>query len=99
MRTAKAMGLRNLPAKTWSANTGWVLAANLAADLVAWTRLLGLFDHDDLVRTEPAKMHYRLWHIPRRARERRHEVHPASGDKPGDRSGQIREQLRPTNRG
>ena len=27
--TAKAMGLRNLPSKTWQVNAGWVLAANL----------------------------------------------------------------------
>jgi hypothetical protein len=64
VRTQKAMGLRNLPSKTWSVNTGWVLAANLAADLDAWTRLLGLFDHDELVRAEPETQRYRLWHIP-----------------------------------
>ena len=45
VRTAKAMGLRNLPSKTWQVNTGWVIAANIAADLTAWTRLLGF--HDD----------------------------------------------------
>ena len=45
VRTAKAMGLRNLPSKTWQVNAGWVVAANIAADLTAWTRLLGF--HDD----------------------------------------------------
>jgi len=44
VRTAKAMGLRNLPSKTWQVNCGWVIAANIAADLAAWTRLLGLCD-------------------------------------------------------
>ena len=39
VRTNKAMGLRNLPSKTWQVNCGWVLAANLAADLSAWCRL------------------------------------------------------------
>ena len=38
VRTAKSMGLRNLPSKTWLVNCGWVLAANLAADLAAWCR-------------------------------------------------------------
>ena len=33
------MGLRNL-IENWQVNCGWVLAANLAADLVAWCRLL-----------------------------------------------------------
>ena len=27
--------------KTWQVNTGWVIAANIAADLAAWNRLLG----------------------------------------------------------
>ena len=44
VRTAKAMGLRNLPSKSWQVNCGWVIAANIAADLTAWTRLLGLCD-------------------------------------------------------
>ena len=38
------MGLRNLPSKCWQLNKGWVIAANIAADLTAWTRLLGLCD-------------------------------------------------------
>ena len=45
-------GLRNLP-KTWLVNCGWVLAANLAADLAAWCRLLGLCDCADLKDAEP----------------------------------------------
>ncbi|HKT00124.1 MAG TPA: IS1380 family transposase, partial [Rugosimonospora sp.] len=38
VRTNKAMGLHNLPSKSWTVNRGWVLAANLAADISAWTR-------------------------------------------------------------
>ena len=53
VRAAKSMGLRNLPSKTWQVNCGWVLAANIAADLVAWCRLLGLYDCDDLKDAEP----------------------------------------------
>src|SRR6202043_2365005 len=64
--TAKAMGLRNLPSKTWQVNAGWVLAANIAADLTAWTRLLGLNDQDDLKKAEPDPLRYRIWHIPAR---------------------------------
>ena len=44
VRTNKAMGLTNLPSQSWTVNRGWVLAANLAVDLDAWTRLLGLHD-------------------------------------------------------
>jgi Transposase DDE domain group 1 len=64
VRTDKAMGLRNLPSKTWTVNAGWVLASNIAADLDAWTRLLGLFDQPDFARAEPETLRHRLWHIP-----------------------------------
>ena len=35
VRVNKAMGLTRLPSKLWDINLGWVLAANLAADLDA----------------------------------------------------------------
>ena len=47
-------------------NCGWVLAANLAADLVAWCRLLGLYDCDDLKDAEPDTLRYRLLSLPAR---------------------------------
>jgi hypothetical protein len=40
--TNKAMGLGNLPSASWEVNRGWMPAANLAADLAAWLRLLTL---------------------------------------------------------
>ncbi|MEU0156673.1 transposase, partial [Micromonospora fulviviridis] len=64
VRTNKAMGLRNLPSKAWTVNQGWVLAANIAADLAAWTRLLGLHDQPDLADAEPDTLRYRLLHLP-----------------------------------
>jgi len=66
VRTAKSMGLRNLPSKTWVVNCGWVLAANLAADLAAWCRLLGLYDCEDLKDAEPDTLRYRLLSLPAR---------------------------------
>ncbi|MDX2915168.1 transposase [Streptomyces griseiscabiei] len=39
VRTNKAMGLANLPPKSWETNASWMLTANLAADLDAWLRL------------------------------------------------------------
>ena len=75
VRAGKAMGLRNLPSKTWVVNCGWVLAANIAADLSAWCRLLGLYDCDDLKDAEPGTLRYRLWHLPARlARHARQRV-------------------------
>ena len=66
MRTSKAMDLRHLPSKTWTLNLGWVLAANLPADLDAWTRPLGLHDDPELTHAEPATLRYCLWHLPAR---------------------------------
>ena len=60
VRVNKAMGLRNLPSKTWVVNCGWVLAANIAADLSAWCRLLGLYDQADLKDAEPDTLRYIL---------------------------------------
>lgn len=66
VRVDKAMGLRNLPSKDWTVNRGWVLAANIAQDLDAWTRMLGLYDQPDLAHAEPDTLRYRLWHLPAR---------------------------------
>ena len=81
--TAKAMGLRNLPPKTRQVNTGWVIAANVAADLAAWTRLLGCHDDDELRDADPGTLRYRIWHIPARlARHARERVLKISPDWP-----------------
>jgi len=52
--------------KTWVVNCGWVLTANLAADLAAWCRLLGLYNCDDLKDAEPETLRYRLLSLPAR---------------------------------
>ncbi|MGW0885856.1 IS1380 family transposase [Streptomyces sp. NPDC002671] len=73
IRTNKAMGLHNLPSQSWQINTAWMLAANLAADLDAWLRLLTLHDSEDLADAEPDTMRFRLYHLPARlARHARH---------------------------
>ena len=80
VRTAKAMGLRALPSKTWQVNCGWVIAANIAADLAAWTRLLGCHDDEELRDADPDTLRYRIWHIPARlahhARQRTLKISP-----------------------
>ena len=52
--------------KTWLVNCGWVLAANIAADLAAWCRRLGLYDCEDLKDAEPDTLRYRLLSLPAR---------------------------------
>jgi Transposase DDE domain group 1 len=80
VRTAKAMGLRNLPSKTWQVNKGWTLAANIAADLTAWARLLGFHDDPELRDATPDTLRYRTWHLPariaRHARKRTLKISP-----------------------
>lgn len=66
VRTNKAMGLHNLPSKSWEINRGWMLSANLAAGLDAWVRLLALHDTEDLADAEPDTMRFRLYHLPAR---------------------------------
>ena len=83
VRTAKAMGLRNLPSKTWQVNAGWVIAANIAADLAAWTRLLGCHDDAELRDADPGTLRYRIWHLPARlARHARQQTLAVSRDWP-----------------
>ena len=83
VRTAKSMGLRNLPSKAWQVNCGWVIAANIAADLTAWTRLLGFCDEPDLRDASPDTLRYRVWHIPARlARHARQRLLKISTDWP-----------------
>ncbi|MGX1887475.1 transposase [Streptomyces sp. NPDC055287] len=66
VRTNKAMGLHNLPSKSFTIDEAWMLTANLAADLGAWLRLLTLHDEPDLADAEPATMRFRLYHLPAR---------------------------------
>jgi hypothetical protein len=64
-------------------NCGWVIAANIAADLAAWTRLLGFCDDPDLREADPDTLRYRVWHIPARlARHARERVLKISPDWP-----------------
>ncbi|MCY0932587.1 IS1380 family transposase [Streptomyces sp. H27-H1] len=66
VRTNKALGLHNLPSKSYAINESWMLTANLAADLDAWLRLLALHDEPDLADAEPDTIRFRLYHLPAR---------------------------------
>jgi len=66
VRTEKATGIRNLPFKGYARNQAWLLAANIASDLLAYLQLLGLDQEHDLARAEPETLRATLLRIPAR---------------------------------
>lgn len=66
MKDHKAVGMRSLPSKDWRVNHGWITAAAIATDLIAWTKLLGLHDHEELAAATPDTLRYRILHVPAR---------------------------------
>ncbi len=68
VRGAKACGLRGLSSQSWTVKESWILAANLAADLDTWLRLLGLRDQESLAGAEITAMRHRRYALPARRR-------------------------------
>jgi hypothetical protein len=66
VRTEKATGIRNLPFKGFAHNTAWLLAANMACDLLAYLQLLGLEPAGELAAAEPETLRATILHIPAR---------------------------------
>jgi hypothetical protein len=62
VRTTKDTGLGHLPSKSWQVNTGWCQAVAIAADLLAWFKLLGCTGQ--LARAEPKTLRYRMLAVP-----------------------------------
>lgn len=63
IRQAKAAGLRNFPCQSFDANAAWLEIVLTAADLVAWTQLIGFTDHQQLACAEIAAFRYRVLHV------------------------------------
>lgn len=79
MKSIKRVGLGLLPSKSWQLNAAWVLAATLATDLDAWTRLLLLHDKPDLAKAEPETIRRKIYHLPARLHRPLPTPHPAPG--------------------
>jgi hypothetical protein len=60
IRNGKNTGLGHLPSKHDQLNQAWCVAAAIAADLLAWLRLLCL--SGELAKAEPKTLRYRLLH-------------------------------------
>ena len=67
IRHAKDTGLGRFPSREFKINQAWLTTTAIAADLVAWLRLLALTgDADGLATCEPKALRYRLLHVPAR---------------------------------
>ena len=77
VKAIKRIGLGLLPSTSWQLNSAWVLAATIAADLDAWTRLLLLHDNPELAAAEPETIRTKLYHLPARltSHARRRTLH------------------------
>ena len=64
IRHAKDSGLGRFPSREFAINQAWALATSIAADLVAWLRLLAL--PLALKACEPKALRYRFLHVPAR---------------------------------
>lgn len=64
IRVAKDSGLRRFPSREYAINDAWLTIVTIAADLLAWLRLLAL--PENLKACEPKALRYRFLHIPAR---------------------------------
>ncbi len=67
IRHAKDSGLGRFPSREFDISQTWLMLVQIAADLVAWTRLLGCVgDAAVLASCEPKALRYRFLHTPAR---------------------------------
>lgn len=67
IRHAKDSGLGRFPSREFDINQAWLAMTMIAADLTAWTRLLGCVgDAEVLAKCEPKALRYRFLHVPAR---------------------------------
>jgi hypothetical protein len=67
IRHAKDSGLGRFPSREFAINQTWLMLTTIAADLTAWTRLLGCVgDAAGLASCEPKALRYRFLHVPAR---------------------------------
>ena len=73
IRHAKDTGIGRFPSREYSINQSWAIATSVAADLIAWLRLLAL--PAALKACEPKALRYRFLHVPARLTHRARQRH------------------------
>jgi hypothetical protein len=63
IRCAKDTGLGRFPSRDYAINTAWLSAVMIAADLIAWTQTMLVYDIPALAKAEPKTLRYRLLHV------------------------------------
>jgi hypothetical protein len=76
----KAVGIRRLSFNGYERNKAWLLAANIASDLIAFLQLLGLKDKAEMSVAEPETLRAMVLHNPGTV------GHPRPHADPGDRA-------------
>jgi len=64
IRHAKDTGIGRFPSREYAINQAWTIATSIAADLIAWLRMLAL--PAALKACEPKSLRYRFLHVPAR---------------------------------
>jgi hypothetical protein len=83
IKDAKNLGLRRLPSYYLAFNQAWCHAVAIAADLLAWLRLLAVDHHPTLNKAAPGTLRRALLHIPARLAHRaRRRLIRLPGDHP-----------------
>lgn len=61
IRAAKSSGLANFPFEDFVRNQAWLALVTIAADLIAWAKMLCL--SDEFARAEPKRIRYAILHV------------------------------------
>jgi len=73
IRVAKDTGLSRFPCREYAVNQAWLTVVVIAADLLAWMRLIAL--PEALKDCEPKALRYRFLHVPARLTKGGHRRH------------------------
>lgn len=75
IREAKATGLAKMPSRHYAENQAWLQVVMIAADLIAWTKLIGFHDNEDLARCEINAFRHRVLDVAARLTKNARRLH------------------------